>query len=38
MRLRCDAAGAGRPEQVAKALGLDIPLDIHRCRLVLETA
>ncbi len=38
MRLRCDAAGAGRPEQVVKALGLDSPLDIHRCRLVLETA
>ena len=38
MRLRCDAAGAGRPEQVVKALGLDSPIDIHRTRLVLETA
>jgi len=38
MRLRCDAAGAGRPEQVVKALGLDSPIDIHRSRLVLETA
>jgi radical SAM-linked protein len=38
MRLRCDAGGAGRPEQVVKALGLDSPIDIHRCRLGLETA
>jgi radical SAM-linked protein len=37
MRLRCDAAGTGRPEQVVKALGLDSPMDIHRARLVLET-
>jgi radical SAM-linked protein len=37
MRLRCDSEGAGRPEQVVKALGLDIPLDIHRTNLVLET-
>lgn len=37
MRLRCDASGAGRPEQVVKALGLDTPLDIQRTRLILET-
>jgi radical SAM-linked protein len=36
MRLRCDARGTGRPEQVVKALGLDMPLDICRTRLVLE--
>jgi len=38
MRLRSDAIGAGRPEQVVKALGLDNPVDIHRTRLVLEAA
>jgi radical SAM-linked protein len=38
MRLRSDAMGAGRPEQVVKALGLDNPIDIHRTRLVLEAA
>ena len=37
MRLRSDAAGAGRPEQVVKALGLDTPLDIHRTNLILDT-
>lgn len=36
MKLRCDSSGAGRPEQVAKALGLDIPLAVHRTRLILQ--
>jgi radical SAM-linked protein len=36
MRLRCDTGGAGRPEQVVKALGLDEPLSIHRTRLILQ--
>jgi radical SAM-linked protein len=36
MSLRCDSAGAGRPEQVAKALGLDSPLAIHRTKLILQ--
>ena len=36
MKLRCDSAGAGRPEQVTKALGLDNPLAIHRTRLILQ--
>jgi radical SAM-linked protein len=35
MRLHCDSDGAGRPEQVVKALGLDNPLSINRTRLVL---
>jgi hypothetical protein len=35
MRLRCDSRGVGRPDQVAKALGLSEPLRIHRQRLVL---
>ncbi|MFC1988771.1 TIGR03936 family radical SAM-associated protein [Chloroflexota bacterium] len=36
MRLRCDSNGAGRPEQVALALGFARhPLSIHRTRLVL---
>jgi radical SAM-linked protein len=38
MRLRQDAGGAGRPEQVVKALGLDTAIDIHRTRLILESA
>lgn len=38
MRLRCDSSGSGRPEQVAKALGLEAPRSIHRTRLVLETS
>ncbi len=38
MRLKSDAAGTGRPEQVVRALGLDSPIDIHRTRLVLATA
>jgi len=36
MRLRCDSAGSGRPEQVSKALGLDAPLSVHRTRLILQ--
>lgn len=36
MKLRCDSEGAGRPEQVAKALGLDAPLAIHRTKLILQ--
>jgi radical SAM-linked protein len=36
MKLRCGSEGAGRPEQVAKALGLDSPLSIHRTRLILQ--
>lgn len=36
MKLHCDSAGAGRPEQVVKALGLDSPLAIHRTKLVLQ--
>ena len=35
MRLRCDTAGVGRPDQVVKALGLPEPARIHRLRLVL---
>ncbi len=35
MRLRCDATGVGRPEQVVLALGLPAPLRVHRARLVL---
>lgn len=38
MRLRSDASGTGRPEQVVRALGAERPLDIHRTRLVLATA
>jgi hypothetical protein len=38
MILRCDGEGAGRPEQVTRALGLDTPLDIHRNRLILQTS
>ncbi|MEE8413595.1 MAG: TIGR03936 family radical SAM-associated protein [Dehalococcoidales bacterium] len=38
MRLRCDSGGAGRPEQVALALGfVHHPRVIHRTRLVLAT-
>ena len=37
MRLRCDASGAGRPEQVTKALGfLQRPKSIHRTKLILS--
>lgn len=37
MRLRCDARGSGRPEQVAKALGLSQrPKFIHRTKLILS--
>ncbi len=35
MRLRCDAAGVGRPDQVVMALGLGEAARIHRRRLVL---
>jgi radical SAM-linked protein len=36
MRLRCDAQGTGRPEQVTAALGLtDHPSLVHRTRIVL---
>jgi radical SAM-linked protein len=38
MRLRCDAAGAGRPDQVVKALSLPEASRIHRTRLVLSEA
>jgi len=38
MRLRCDSSGAGRPEQVAAALGFEkYPDAIHRNKLILET-
>lgn len=37
MRLRADSTGAGRPEEVARALGIEErPLAIRRMRLVLE--
>jgi radical SAM-linked protein len=37
MRLRCDSAGTGRPEQVVSALGLaNPPKSIHRTKLILE--
>jgi len=35
MRLRCDATGVGRPDQVALALGLAQSVRTHRRRLVL---
>jgi radical SAM-linked protein len=39
MRLRCDSAGSGRPEQVAAALGFThYPESMHRTRLVLQTS
>jgi radical SAM-linked protein len=39
MRLRCDSAGSGRPEQVAAALGFEnYPEAIHRTRLLMQTA
>jgi radical SAM-linked protein len=35
MRLRCDASGTGRPEQVARALGFeDFPISIERTSLI----
>ena len=38
MRLRCDSNGAGRPEQVAAALGFEkYPDSIHRSKLILQT-
>lgn len=37
MRLRCDSAGSGRPEQVAHALGFtNPPQSIHRIKLILK--
>ncbi len=37
MRLRCDEKGAGRPEQVTKALGfIKRPKSIHRTNIVLD--
>ena len=37
MKLRCDGHGAGRPEQVAIALGFEqYPRSVHRTRLVLQ--
>jgi radical SAM-linked protein len=36
MKLRCDSSGAGRPEQVTKALGLGTPIAIHRTKLILQ--
>jgi radical SAM-linked protein len=37
MRLKCDSAGTGRPEQVVSAIGFTAyPRNIHRTRLVLE--
>jgi radical SAM-linked protein len=38
MRLRCDSAGSGRPEQVAAALGFNHPTSIHRTKLILRTS
>jgi radical SAM-linked protein len=38
MRLRCDSAGSGRPEQVAAALGSSHPTSIHRTKLILRTS
>lgn len=36
MKLRCDSSGAGRPEQVALALGFaSHPRSVHRTRLIL---
>ena len=36
MRLRSDANGVGRPDQVVKALALDEPSRIHRLRLIIS--
>ena len=37
MRVRCDASGTGRPEQVTKALGFSqYPKSIHRTKLILS--
>ncbi|MBF4481895.1 TIGR03936 family radical SAM-associated protein [Dehalococcoides mccartyi] len=37
MLLQCDSKGAGRPEQLTKALGIsEFPLSVERIRLVLE--
>jgi radical SAM-linked protein len=37
MRLRHGVEGAGRPDQVIKALGLESSIDVHRTKLVLDT-
>ncbi|MCL2706606.1 MAG: TIGR03936 family radical SAM-associated protein [Dehalococcoidia bacterium] len=37
MKLRCDSGGAGRPEQVVRALGQDRPLAIQRTRLFCQS-
>jgi len=37
MKLRCDASGAGRPEQVIRAIGFDNPLSTQRTHLFLQT-
>lgn len=37
MVLRSDSRGAGRPEEVVAALGLEEPLSMHRVELVLES-
>jgi radical SAM-linked protein len=38
MRLRCDNAGSGRPEQVAAALGFtERPRSIHRTQIILKS-
>ncbi|MBI2853262.1 MAG: DUF2344 domain-containing protein [Chloroflexi bacterium] len=37
MRLRCDSAGSGRPEQVTAALGFSTyPMSVHRTKLIFE--
>ncbi|MBM2826216.1 MAG: hypothetical protein HW403_280 [Dehalococcoidia bacterium] len=37
MRLKADSSGAGRPEQVAQALGFsEHPISIHRTRIILQ--
>ena len=38
MKLRCDASGSGRPEQVSLALGFSSPQSIHRTKLILKTS
>lgn len=36
MKLKADATGSGRPEQVALALGFEYPRSIHRTRLIIK--
>ncbi len=38
VRLKNDSSGSGRPEQVVAALGLPLPLRIHRTKLILTGA